>query len=204
LDPLALAVAFVLAESFLSNVSPFVGASYTLIATLQLSVLGFTPWNFALVVLVSAVGAAAAKAVIYVGAFGLKDVLQRNRNVRLMGKYTLTEPFYLVLFVAALFPVFPFDDFIFIGGGAISASIGPMLGVTLLAKIIKSGVEVWLEFTVLSGLAGVLGGQSLLVTLGLTAVFVIIGIVLYSLDWERMLSRLGVKGQTGNLTQERV
>jgi hypothetical protein len=196
MDPIE-AVLFVLGESFLSNVSPFVGASYTLIATFQLVLLGYTAGNFLLVVLVSAVGATAAKVVIYYGAFGFKGLLLKNKNVRLMGRYSMKGPFYLVLFVAAIFPVFPFDDFIFIGGGATSTSLGLMAAVTLLAKVIKSGVEVWLEFTVLSGIAGLLGAQNLLVTAGLTAAFVVIGVVVYSLDWEKSLRRVGFRLSPG-------
>lgn len=62
----------ILTFAFLSNVSPFFGASYTLVATFQLRLLGFTPVNFVLVVLASAVGATLAKVVIYYGAFGLR------------------------------------------------------------------------------------------------------------------------------------
>lgn len=192
MEPVGWAVLFVLGESFLSNVSPFVGASYTLIATFQLALLGYTAGNFLLVVLVSAVGATVAKVVIYYGAFGFKGLLLRNRNIRLLGKYSMAGPFYAILFIAALVPVFPLDDFIFIGGGATSASIGLMTGVTFFAKVVKSGVEVWLEFTVLSGLAGLLGAQGLYITAALTVIFVIIGVAIYSFDWEKALRRLGL------------
>jgi hypothetical protein len=192
LDLFVWIMALVLVESFLSNVSPFVGASYTLIATFQLTLLGFNPVNFLLVVLLSALGATAAKVVIYYGAFGFRKQLLRNRNVRLIGRYSLKGPFYIVLFVAAVIPVFPLDDFLFIGAGATSASIGVMSSVTLLAKLVKSTAEVWLEFTVLSGLAGLLGTQSVLLTGALTAAFIAIGIVVYAADWEKALARVGL------------
>ena len=200
MDILVWALLFVLFTSFLSNVSPFVGASYTLMATFQLTLLGFTPTNFILVVLLSATGATAAKVVIYYGAFGFREQLLKNKNVKLIGRYSLRSPFYLVLFLAAVLPVFPFDDFLFIGAGATSASIGIMSGVTLLAKVVKSSVEVWLEFTILGDVAGLLGAQSLVVTGALTAAFVVIGIVIYSVDWERVLRRLEIvrKGDRGN------
>ena len=102
----------VLVVSFLSNVSPFVGASYTLLATLYLTLIGFTPLNFLVVVLVSALGATLAKVVIYYGAFGFRDILVKNKNVRLIGRYSTSEAFYLVLFVISLVPVFSFVDFI--------------------------------------------------------------------------------------------
>ena len=200
MDPLLWAAALVLATSFLSNVSPFVGASYTLIATFELSALGFSPMNFLVVVLLSAIGAAAAKVVIYYGAFGFKGVLQRNKNVRLIGRYSTTGPFYLVLFVAAFLPVFPFDDFVFIGAGATAASIGLMTAVTLASKVAKSFVEILLEFTVLSGIASLLGSQSLFVTGALTLVFLVIGVVIFSVDWERFIGRFRlVDGRTSQI-----
>lgn len=175
---------FVLIVSFLSNVFPFFGASYTLLAALQLSLLGNTPYNFTVIVLVSAVGATVAKAVIYFGGFGFRDLLLRNRNVKLIEKYSSTGGFFLTLFLAALLPVFPFDDFIFIGAGAALASLGAMLLVTLAAKIIKSTVEVAIELAILKGLASIFDFHRLDVTIALTAVFLILGIVVYKIDWE--------------------
>ena len=190
MDPLLWAVVFVLIVSFLSNVSPFVGASYTLLATLQLTLLGLTPFNFGVVVIVSAVGATLAKVVIYLGAFGFSDLLVRNRNVRLIGKYSSTEAFYLVLFLTSLLPVFPFDDFIYIGAGATSASLGLMSSVTLFAKMLKSAVEIALEFTILRDMSHLLRLHQLDLTIVLTAFFVCIGIVVYKIDWEVTYARL--------------
>ena len=192
MGPLEWAVVFVFLVSFLSNVSPFVGASYTLIATLQLVVLGFSPLNFVAVVAVSAVGATLAKFVMYFGGFGFKRVLEKNRNVQLLGRYSSSWGFYLALFVAALFPVFPFDDLIFIGAGAASASLGAMASVTLLAKLLKSFGEIALEFTIFRGLSSALGNNQLLVTAALTVVFVVIGVIAYKVDWEGALKRVGI------------
>ena len=177
-------VIFVLVVSFLSNASPFVGASYTLLTTLQLSLLGFTPFNFATLVFLSAVGATLAKVVIYYGAFGARGLLLKNRNVRLIGRSSTSDRFYLALFVSALVPIFPLDDFIYIGAGATSVSLGLMAVVTLAAKIVKSGVEIVLEFAVLSDLSGLFGGHQVELTVALTALFIAIGIVAYRVDWE--------------------
>jgi len=194
LDPLLWAVVFVFTASFLSNVSPFVGASYTLLATLQLFLIGFTPLNFGILVLVSAAGATLAKAVIYLGAFGFRDILVRNKNVRLIGRYSSSDYFYVVLFFTALLPVFPFDDFIFIGAGATSASLGLMSLVTFAAKLVKSAAEIWLEFTVLGDLSRLLGLHRLDLTIVLTAVFVAIGVLAYKVDWEAFYGRLRRRG----------
>ncbi len=185
MDPLLWAVVFVLVVSFLANVSPFVGASYTLLTTAQLTVLGFTPLTFLVLVLISALGATLAKVVIYYGAFGFKGILTKNKNVRLIGRYSSTRGFYFVLFLTAFLPVFPLDDFIYIGAGAMSASLGLMSGVTLVAKVVKSGLEVALEFTILKGLSSHFGIHQLDLTLALTAVFIVLGIIIYKVDWEK-------------------
>ena len=175
---------FVLVVSFLSNVSPFFGASYTLLATLQLTLIGPSPLNFLVVVVVSAAGAAAAKVVIYYGAFGLKGIIGGNKNIRLIGRNASTRKFYLALFVTALLPVLPLDDFIYVGAGASGAPIGLMASVTLLAKVLKSGFEVALELTILKELGSVFGFHRVDVTIALIAVFLVIGILIYKLDWE--------------------
>ena len=131
MEPLLWAAVFVLIVSFLSNVSPFVGASYTLLATLHLTLVGFTLFNFGVLVVVSALGATFAKVVIYFGSFGFRDLLLKNKNVRLIGKYSSTKAFYFVLFVTALLPVFPLDDFVYIGAGANSASLGLMSAIVI-------------------------------------------------------------------------
>lgn len=176
--------------SFLSNVSPFVGASYTLFATLNLTLIGFSPFNFAVIVAVSALGATIAKVVIYYGAFGLKRYIVGNKNVQLIGRNSTRGDFFLVLFFAALIPVLPLDDFIYIGAGATSASILAMSSVTFLAKVIKSAFEVAVEFTILRDLSAFLGFQRIDVTIVLTGVFVVIGILVYKLDWQAAFARL--------------
>jgi hypothetical protein len=197
MEPLVWVLGVVFVVSFLSNVSPFVGASYTLLATLYLTLVGPTPINFVAIVIVSAIGATTAKAVIYIGSFGLKGLLLKNRNVRLIGRYSSNSAFYVVLFVTALLPVFPFDDYIYIGAGATSVSLGLMSLVTLAAKVVKSGVEIALEYTILRDLSGLLGIHRLDLTVLLTAVFVVIGVVVYKVDWEAAYSRLRGKKQPG-------
>jgi len=193
MEPLVWILAVVFAVSFLSNVSPFVGASYTLLATLYLTLIGPTPFNFVAVAVVSAIGATVAKLVIYFGAFEFKGSLLKNRNVRLLGRYSSSDAFYLALFVTALLPVFPFDDYIYIGAGAVSASLHLMLGVTLLAKAIKSVVEIALEYTILRGISEALGIHRLDLTLLLTVAFVVVGIVVYKVDWEAAYARVTKK-----------
>lgn len=187
---LFLVVAFILTVSFISNVSPFFGASYTLLATLQLTLLGFSPFHFVVVVFASAIGATLAKVGIYYGAFGFKNYLIRNKNVRLIGKNASTGKFFVVLFVTALLPVLPLDDFIYIGAGASAASVGLMASVTLLAKVVKSAFEVAIEFTILRDVGRVFGFNSVEATVVLSALFLVIGIGLYKLDWESTYAKI--------------
>ena len=196
MDHLLWAAAFVLGVAFISNVSPFFGASYTLLATLQLNLLGFSTFNFFVVVVFSAVGATLAKLVIYVGAFGFRGFLLGNKNVRLIGRASSSVKFYAVLFVAALIPVLPLDDFIYIGAGATSTSIGLMTGVTLAAKTVKSLVEVALEYAILSDLRNALNLHSIDITLVLIALFLVIGIGVYKLDWEEAYRRISRRPTT--------
>jgi hypothetical protein len=190
LHPLVWVVVLVLLVSFLSNISPFVGASYTLLATLYLTLIGLTPLNFGVVVIVSAIGATLAKVVIYYGAFGFRDLLVKNKNVRLIGRAASTDTFYLVLLVTSLLPIFPFDDFIYIGAGATSASLGLMSAVTLFAKTAKSVIEIALEYTILRDLSHLLDLHQVELTIALTGVFVFIGILVYKIDWEGTIAKL--------------
>ncbi|MDE1853768.1 MAG: hypothetical protein KGI38_08495 [Thaumarchaeota archaeon] len=176
--------------SFLSNVSPFFGASYTLWATLQLTLVGPSPFNFLVVVIVSAIGATLAKGIIYFGAFGLRGTLGKNKNVQLIGRNATKGRFYLVLFVTALLPVLPLDDFIYIGAGASAASIGFMASVTLLAKLLKSGFEIAVELAILTDIGQVFGFHRWDVTVALIAVFLVIGVLIYQLDWEKAYRRI--------------
>ncbi|MDA4127156.1 MAG: hypothetical protein OK452_08160 [Thaumarchaeota archaeon] len=195
MDPLVWTILFVLIVSFLSNVSPFFGASYTLLATLQLTLIGPSPFNFLVVVVVSAVGATLAKTVIYFGAFELKGIIGKNKNVQLIGRNSTKRKFYVALFVAALLPVLPLDDFMYIGAGASAASIGLMASVTLLAKILKSGFEIAIELTILKGLFSTFGFSRLDVTIVLIAVFLVIGILIYQVDWEKTYRKIRSRGK---------
>jgi membrane protein YqaA with SNARE-associated domain len=204
LEPFLLALLLLLLLSLVSNATPFFGASYTFIATTELIVVGFTAQNFASIVLVTAVGATLGKAVIYAGAFGLRRRLQSNKNVKLLGRWLGRTGFYVALFVTALIPVLPLDDYVYIGAGANRARLPPMLGVTFLAKLSKSAFEILLEF---SGIVGIvfythryLGISRLDLSIALSAVFVLLGIAIYKLDWEKWINYvLRRNGTSGSL-----
>ena len=179
--------------SFVSNATAFFGASYTLIATAELAAFGVSLESFTTIVFVTALGATLGKVVIYYSAVGLKKTLQKNKNVRLLGTWLGKSGFYVGLFVAALLPVLPLDDYVYIGAGANRGKLAPMLGVTFLAKLAKSAFEILLE---LSGLLEIsklthrfLGLSRLELSVVASAAFIVLGIAIYKIDWEGFMSR---------------
>lgn len=184
--------------SIVSNATPFFGASYTFIATTYLLEIGFDLNSFALVVFVTALGATMGKVFIYVGAFGLRGKLQGNKNIRLLGRWLGRAGFYLALFITALIPVLPLDDYVYLGAGANKARLTPMLGVTFLAKLSKSAFEILLEF---SGILGIslytnryLGLSRIDLSILLSVFFIILGIGIYKLDWEKWINMVRGRG----------
>jgi hypothetical protein len=183
--------------SFVSNATAFFGASYTLIATTELSATGVSFESFALVVFVTALGATCGKIVIYLGALGLHSRLLKNKNVRLLGRWLGRGGFYLGLFVTALLPILPFDDYVYIGAGANRGRLAPMLGVTFIAKLAKSAFEILLELSGLFEISRlthhVLGLSRLEFSIVGSAALVVVGVAAYVIDWEpfaRWVSRL--------------
>jgi len=181
--------------SVVSNATAFFGASYTLIATAELSAFGVSLESFGLVVFVTALGATIGKIVIYFTAVGLQKSLLRNRNVRLLGTWIGKSGFYLGLFITALLPILPFDDYVYIGAGANRGRLGPMLGVTFLAKLVKSAFEILLE---LSGLLEIsrlthnlLGLSRLELSIVASVAFVVVGVATYKVNWEPIAAGVG-------------
>jgi hypothetical protein len=181
--------------SLVSNATAFFGASYTLIAAAELSAFGVNLTSFTLVVFVTALGATLGKIVIYFTAVGLQRSLLKNRNVRLLGTWLGKSGFYLGLFVTALLPILPFDDYVYIGAGANRGRLGPMLGVTFLAKLLKSAFEILLELSGLLEISrltrGFLGLSRLELSIVASVAFVILGIATYKLDWGPIAARAG-------------
>jgi membrane protein YqaA with SNARE-associated domain len=181
--------------SFVANATAFFGASYTLIATAELAAFGVSLESFITIVFVTALGATLGKLVIYYSAVGLKKTLQKNKNVKLLGTWLGKSGFYVGLFVTALLPVLPLDDYVYIGAGANRGKLAPMLGVTFLAKLAKSAFEILLE---LSGLLEIsklthrfLGLSRIQLSIVASLAFIVLGIAIYKIDWEPFVSRAG-------------
>jgi hypothetical protein len=177
--------------SLISNATPFFGASYTLVATTELIVFGFSIDAFILVVIVTAAGAAIGKLVIYGMAAGFSRRLSRNRNVQLLSRWLQNRQFLLAVFVTAVVPLLPLDDYIYIGAGAAKTKLLPMLSVTVAAKLIKSTFEIGLEFLgilkIRSFALYFLRLSNLQFSILLTIALVILGVVLFKYDWGRFL-----------------
>ncbi len=191
---------FIFIITFASNATPFFGVSYTLLSTTFLLIYGVNPVSFTLVVVITGIGAALAKALIYYGALGFGGRLRRNRNVSLLSKWVNTKSFLLSLFITAFIPILPLDDYLYIGAGANRARLHEMLAVTISAKIAKSAFEISLELLGIIRVADylrVLGITSVELSVLLSVFFLVLGIILYELDWGRILGVLKKRGVTG-------
>ena len=178
--------------SLISNATPFFGASYTFIATTELLANGVNLENFGLVVLVTAIGATLGKVIIYAGAQGFQGALLKNRNVRLIGRWLGRAGFYVTLFITALIPALPLDDYVYLGAGANNARLIPMLGVTYLAKLLKSSFEILLELTGIFGISRAtnqfLGLSRLDISIILSILTIILGVAIYKMHWEPIIA----------------
>lgn len=101
---------------------------------------------------VTGLGATLAKIVVYSGALGFRKQLRKNKNVRLFQGWFKNRTFFVALFVTALVPALPLDDYMYIGAGANKTKLLPMIGVTLHAKISNSAIEIYMESTGIIGL----------------------------------------------------
>jgi len=179
--------------AFISNATPFFGASYTLLATTVLFAYGFTINAFVLVVLVTAIGASLAKLVLYYGGKSAKGQLRKNRNVNLLERWLRHRSFLAVVFVTAVIPGLPLDDYVYIVAGANSAKLVRLFTVTFLAKLVKGFIEIGLEYASFGQIfpeTGLFGLSRLVTSILLSVVFLLFGIVFFKLDMEKLFSRL--------------
>ena len=188
-----LSILFLFVIAFISNATPFFGASYTLLATTVLFAYGFTINAFVLVVLVTAIGASLAKLVLYYGGKSAKGQLRKNRNVNLLERWLLHRSFLAVVFVTAVIPGLPLDDYVYIVAGANSAKLVRLFTVTFLAKLVKGFIEIGLEYASFGQIfpeTGLFGLSRLVTSILLSVVFLLFGIIFFKLDMEKLFSRL--------------
>jgi hypothetical protein len=180
----------IFAISFATNSTPFFGTPYTLVATSFLIKSGITPVNMIEVILITAIGAASAKSVMYSLGFGVRSTFKRNKNVKFFSKFINKRSFFVMLFFTALFPFLPLDDFIFLIGGAGRASLLKMLEITFVSKIIKSSIEISIEAFGLIQISNLIGISPFLLGIISSIVFTILGIVIFKIDWETIYTKL--------------
>jgi membrane protein DedA with SNARE-associated domain len=176
-----------------SNATPFFGASYTLIATTALLADGFSLGNFVLIVFVTAIGASLGKLVLYVGGKRFRGRLERNKTVMVLGRMLERKSGLAVVFVTALIPGLPLDDYVYVGAGASSSRLTGMFIVTFLAKVLKGFLEIGLEYAGLGRLytaTGLTGLSRLETSILLSVFFLIVGVVFYKVDLEKVVSKL--------------
>ncbi len=139
----------------------------------------------------TAAGAAVGKLIIYGAAKGFQSRLSRIKNVQTLARWLQDRRFLVAVFITAVIPVLPLDDYLYIGAGAARTRLLPMFSVTIAAKVVKSTFEIALEFygvlVITSHLFGLSRVESSIL---LTIVFVVLGVLLFKYDWESILHRL--------------
>ncbi len=181
--------------SFLSNATPFFGASYTLIAVGMLYQFGVNPLNVAESIAITAIGASVSKNVMYALGIGLRTPLSGNKNVSLLKKFAKKRSFYVTVFVLAFLPVLPLDDYLYVGGGVAAASALKVNAMALAGKLAKSAFEIPVELAGLFYLGGFTKrfGLSLIdLSASFAVAFVVLGYVLLKVDWESALRKTGL------------
>ena len=180
---------FLFAISFISNATPFFGSPYTVIATTILLSLGINAENFLEAVLITGFGAATAKSVMYALGYGVGSKLKSNRNVQFFHRVMRGRSLYLTVFITAILPFFPFDDFVFLMGGAGRAPLLKMLLVTLASKVAKSCIEIGLEALGLIQVGRFTDVSPVILGVISSVVFAVLGVVLFKLDWEGLYQK---------------
>lgn len=188
-----LAILILFLVSLASNATPFFGASYTLIATTALLADGFSIGSFALIVFVTAAGASLGKLVLYASGKRFSGKLEQNKSVRFLERLLERKTGLMVVFVTALIPGLPLDDYVYIGAGASNSKLTGIFIVTFLAKILKSFLEIGIEYAGLGRLyttTGLTGLSRIETSILFSVVFLIVGVVFYKIDMEKVISRL--------------
>lgn len=188
-DQLAAAL-LVFAITFVSNIVPFAGAPYTVITSNLVLLSGGTLPVMAFYIVVSGVAAATAKVATYILGIALKRPLKENKNMAFLKRFSETRGFLATLFVTAILPGLPLDDYLFIGGGVVKAPLARMLAVTLVAKLLKSAIEIPLVTFGIVHINNLVGIGVLYLSIISSILFIAVGVALLKIDWERAYSMI--------------
>lgn len=180
----------IFAISFVSNATPFFGAPYTLIASSILLKTGITFVNFVEVIIVTALGAATSKSIMYALGVAARRGLKNNKNVKFFSKFINTNSFYVTLFVTSVIPFLPLDDLIYLLGGVEKAKLLKMLEISFIAKIVKSSIQIPLEVFGILQISEVIGVAPLETGIISSIVLTVLAIILFKLDWEDLYRKI--------------
>ncbi|ADX84077.1 hypothetical protein [Saccharolobus islandicus] len=175
--------------SFITNATPFFGAPYTLITTSILIKSGVSPLSLILAVVLSGLGASLSKLVMYALGIAIRKPLKNNKNILLIEKISKSYGFYAALFILTILPLLPLDDYIFLAGGVARLSVFRMILISIIGKILKSGIEISIELTGISLIASIFSINEFELSIISIIVFILLGILLFKLDWEEILKR---------------
>lgn len=179
--------------AFAFNLIPLGAPPYISVVLLEVRYGGEGFWP---PVLAASAGAAAAKVVMYYFGVGFKGVLRRNRNVRFLSRYADSPWAYALAFFAAVVPVLPLDDFVYMAGGASGLRAKLMGLIAAAAKVLKTVIEV----SAADYFIGLVSYAFKLPEWELIAVLAVLGslsgLAVFLLDWEGLAERLGLlRGQ---------
>ncbi len=176
---------FLFAISFLFNATPFFGGPYTLIAATVLLQSGVNPLSFLLVCIFTGLGASLSKSVMYFIGLSAKKPLQKNRNVLFIKRIGVNRGFSVTLFIASVMPFLPMDDFLYLAGGAAKLNVLSMLEISIIAKIIKSSIEIGTEILGLKGISELTNVNPVEIGIISIVAFSVLGYIIFKIDWEK-------------------
>ncbi|QGA53339.1 hypothetical protein GFS03_01445 [Sulfolobus sp. E5-1-F] len=175
--------------SFITNATPFFGAPYTLITTSILIKSGVSPLSLILAIILSGLGASLSKLVMYALGIAIRKPLKNNKNILFIEKISKSYGFYVALLILSILPILPLDDYIFLAGGIAKLSVFKMVMVSIISKIIKSGIEIGIELTGISLVASLLDINAFELSIISAVVFALLGVLFFKLDWEKLLKK---------------
>jgi membrane protein DedA with SNARE-associated domain len=185
---------FLFLIALVSNATPFFGASYVLLATMALYNYGITITGFSTVVVVTAVASSIGKLVLYATGKLTKNKLEKSRNFAIFHQWLeqSNKSSLLLVFATGLVPVVPLDDYVYIAAGAGGAKLGAMFATTLLAKLLKNGLEISFAIWGLRGLftMSLLGMSHLETSMLFSSLLLLGGVALYRVDFIRLAERI--------------
>lgn len=167
----------------------FFGGPYTLISTTILLKYGVNPISLILVILVSGLGASTSKLVMYALGLAMRKPLKNNKNILFLHKISNRVGFYLGMFILSILPIIPFDDYVFLAVGIAKINLAKLFLISIAGKIIKSAIEINIELAGIGLISSLLDINALEISIISSIAFVILGIIMFKIDWEEILNK---------------